>query len=187
MKMSGPYSWECPSYWMDPKALSNTQGGAYGFFTGTPPPLSLPLLFDPYPSSLFPFPSLFVYSIWLEGGPGQNPLPWEVFEATVSEKYWWPMNQMWDFHCGNQIGVFRNLDRFTLPLYGRYAYLLLFLFLFFVLFLFSSFCFISFHLVIECNTDMEMLLREKTIFSAHRYSIHLIPEFIQLLIFKRYI
>ena len=43
MKMSGPYSWECPSYWMDPKALSNTQGGAYGFFTGTPPPVSLSL------------------------------------------------------------------------------------------------------------------------------------------------
>eukprot|EP00026_Physarum_polycephalum_P002410 Phypoly_transcript_02416.p1 GENE.Phypoly_transcript_02416~~Phypoly_transcript_02416.p1 ORF type:complete len:883 (+),score=118.98 Phypoly_transcript_02416:39-2651(+) len=86
VKMSGPYSWVSPNYWL----LDNgTVGGAFGFLT--------------------------------EGGPGEAPLTWDSFVQTFSPENYWPINNVWDLHCGAWYGNFNNLDRFTTPLDARYG------------------------------------------------------------------
>eukprot|EP01114_Cavostelium_apophysatum_P018472 TRINITY_DN5716_c0_g1_i1.p1 TRINITY_DN5716_c0_g1~~TRINITY_DN5716_c0_g1_i1.p1 ORF type:complete len:872 (-),score=202.83 TRINITY_DN5716_c0_g1_i1:1-2616(-) len=88
VKMTGPYSWVPPNYWLEDNGTYGL-GGAYGFFT--------------------------------EGGPGENPLTYESLVRTLDEEYLWPINEQWNYHCANPIGMFRNLDHFIPPLYARYG------------------------------------------------------------------
>jgi len=37
----------------------------------------------------------------------------------LSEEHWWPIDEMWDFHCGR--GKFANLDRYMTALEKRYG------------------------------------------------------------------
>eukprot|EP01102_Stenamoeba_stenopodia_P021025 TRINITY_DN8370_c0_g1_i1.p1 TRINITY_DN8370_c0_g1~~TRINITY_DN8370_c0_g1_i1.p1 ORF type:complete len:621 (-),score=123.06 TRINITY_DN8370_c0_g1_i1:112-1974(-) len=85
VKMSGPYSWVAPNYWLQDTQL----GGAFSFLT--------------------------------EGGPGENPLTYESFLNTVPSSDLWPINELWDYHCGNSEGHFGNLDYFSSALAGRYG------------------------------------------------------------------
>jgi len=86
VKMSGPYSWEPPNYWL----LDTFRvGGAFGFLT--------------------------------EGGPGQNPLPMESFVLTIPEDKYWPINEVWNYHCGQETSVFGNLGPFTPAVNARYG------------------------------------------------------------------
>jgi exo-1,4-beta-D-glucosaminidase len=86
VKMSGPYSWEPPNYWLED---TDKYGGAFGFLT--------------------------------EGGPGENPLTLEMMQVTLLPSDMWPQNDDWNYHCGNQKGVFRNLRFFNPPLNARYG------------------------------------------------------------------
>ena len=56
-----------------------------------------------------------------KGGPGESPLTLESWERTVSSSDLWPMNDVWDWHCGNPEGEFYDLRYFTPPLYARYG------------------------------------------------------------------
>lgn len=91
VKMSGPYSWVPPNYWLDdyPGHLATEFGGAYSFLT--------------------------------EGGPGENPLTLEALERTIPTADIWPISSYWDWHCGNPEGLFYNLRYFTPPLNARYG------------------------------------------------------------------
>eukprot|EP01084_Bolivina_argentea_P153029 266837_1 len=94
VKMSGPYVWEPPNYWLESTPdgpLLNGQGlgGAFGYLT--------------------------------EGGPGANPMSYESITATIPSSELWPINSYWNWHCGNQNGLFGNLNYFTPPLNARYG------------------------------------------------------------------
>ena len=56
-----------------------------------------------------------------EGGPGSNPLSFESLSHTIPESSLWPINDEWNWHCGNQDGAFGNLDHYTPPLNARYG------------------------------------------------------------------
>eukprot|EP00026_Physarum_polycephalum_P002544 Phypoly_transcript_02551.p1 GENE.Phypoly_transcript_02551~~Phypoly_transcript_02551.p1 ORF type:complete len:867 (+),score=95.81 Phypoly_transcript_02551:136-2736(+) len=86
VKMSGPYSWVSPNYWLQDTGII---GGAFGFLT--------------------------------EGGPGESPLTWDSFVQTFAPENYWPINDVWDLHCGAWYGQFHNLNRFTTPLDARYG------------------------------------------------------------------
>lgn len=79
-----------PNYWTDPVALSE-YGGAVGFSTEISPGGS-PLTLDS----------------WLETTAGNGA--WCPAEGAYSDTF--------DFHCGNQHGVFRSLNYFVPPLEG---------------------------------------------------------------------
>jgi exo-1,4-beta-D-glucosaminidase len=86
VKMSGPYSWVSPNYWL---LDTHTVGGAFGFLT--------------------------------EGGPGESPMTWDSFVQTIPPTNYWPIDSVWDFHCGAWQGSFHTLDHFTGPLSSRYG------------------------------------------------------------------
>lgn len=94
VKMLGPYAWVPPSYWNDPVAKED-YGGAVGFST--------------------------------EISPGGAPLTLESWLRTAGGSDAWcpadggPMSDAWNFHCGNQHGVFRSLNYFVPPLESRYG------------------------------------------------------------------
>jgi hypothetical protein len=44
-----------------------------------------------------------------EGGPGSTPMPLESWTKTVPQNKLWPINDYWDWHCGNYQGVFRYI------------------------------------------------------------------------------
>ena len=76
VKMTGPYEWVPPSYW-----LSDTgkYGGAYGFNTET--------------------------------SPGPAPPPVESLRKTLGQEHLWPIDEVWNYHCGG--GKFKTLNVFT--------------------------------------------------------------------------
>ncbi len=54
-----------------------------------------------------------------ETGPGAQVPPQESIEKMLSPQYLWPVNAMWDYHCGRH--EFNNLDRYTAALEARYG------------------------------------------------------------------
>ena len=56
-----------------------------------------------------------------EGGPGASPMVIESLQRTIPHDDMWPINFHWDYHCGNQQGLFGSLDYFTPPMYARYG------------------------------------------------------------------
>ncbi|HUJ11370.1 MAG TPA: glycosyl hydrolase family 2, partial [Verrucomicrobiae bacterium] len=95
VKMSGPYQYVAPAYWMEDSINANHPqpcnqggcGGGYGFNTETSP------------------------------GPAVPPI--ESIEAMLPKEHWWPIDEWWDFHAGG--GSFKNLDVFTDALDARYG------------------------------------------------------------------
>ncbi len=91
VKMTGPYSYVPPVYWLADPA----HGGALGFNTETSPGAAIP-----------PIASLREFippdHLWSGNGPGQGP----------NDPYWL-------YHAGS--GNFTNLDRYLKPLAARYG------------------------------------------------------------------
>ena len=54
-----------------------------------------------------------------ETGPGAQVPPIESIRKMIPKKNLWPINDVWDFHCGRN--EFNNLDRFTKALNARYG------------------------------------------------------------------
>jgi exo-1,4-beta-D-glucosaminidase len=54
-----------------------------------------------------------------EIGPGAQVPPAQSIKKMLSEDHWWPIDEMWDFHCGR--GKFGNLDRYRTALEKRYG------------------------------------------------------------------
>jgi len=54
-----------------------------------------------------------------ETSPGAQVPPLESIKKMISEEYTWPINAMWDYHCGRN--EFNTLDRYTLALESRYG------------------------------------------------------------------
>jgi exo-1,4-beta-D-glucosaminidase len=95
VKMTGPYEYVAPNYWME-DSLTSTHpqtcnpggcGGGYGFNTETSP------------------------------GPAIPPI--ESIHAMLPKEHWWPMDDWWKFHAGGQ--NFRDLRVFTEALNARYG------------------------------------------------------------------
>jgi len=61
------------------------------------------------------------YGFLTEGGPGENPLPINSFPLTFKESEYWPINSVWNFHCGAEFGQFGNLNFYTPALQARYG------------------------------------------------------------------
>jgi len=95
VKMSGPYEYVAPSYWMgdphNPPEVQNCNpggcGGAYGFNTET------------------------------SMGPAVPPI--ESVERMVPKEHLWPVDEHWNFHAGG--GEFKTLKVFTDALNARYG------------------------------------------------------------------
>jgi len=83
VKMTGPYEWVPPNYWL----LDKERGGAWGFNTETSP------------------------------GPAVPPV--ESILKMVGEKNLWPINRVWNYHCGR--GSFGNLRVFSAAIDNRYG------------------------------------------------------------------
>lgn len=54
-----------------------------------------------------------------ETGPGAQVPPLESIKKMIPQKDLWPINEMWNFHCGRK--EFNTLDRFTKALNERYG------------------------------------------------------------------
>jgi exo-1,4-beta-D-glucosaminidase len=59
------------------------------------------------------------YGFATEIGPGAQVPPAESIKKMLSEKHWWPKDEMWNYHSGR--GKFGTLDRFTKALEKRYG------------------------------------------------------------------
>ncbi len=99
VKMTGPYSWVPPVYWLSDtnSSFMGGLGGAWGFLT--------------------------------EGGPGEAPMTLFSWERTVPEENLWndlpgegALDSWWTYHCGNPIGLFWNLRFYVPPLTARYGF-----------------------------------------------------------------
>jgi exo-1,4-beta-D-glucosaminidase len=95
VKMTGPYEYVAPSYWLvdSPGHPSPTQcnqggcGGAYGFNTETSP------------------------------GPAVPPI--ESLKKFIPKDHLWPIDDYWDYHAGG--GVFKDIHVHTDALNARYG------------------------------------------------------------------
>ena len=95
VKMSGPYEYVAPSYWMEDSLGANHPqgcneggcGGGYGFNTETSP------------------------------GPAVPPI--ESIRAMLPKEHWWPIDDWWNYHAGG--GVFKDIHVFTDALNARYG------------------------------------------------------------------
>jgi len=95
VKMSGPYEYVAPAYWMqDALGASHPQtcnfggcGGGYGFNTETSP------------------------------GPAVPPI--ESIKAMLPKEHLWPVDDFWNFHAGG--GAFKDIHVFTNALNARYG------------------------------------------------------------------
>jgi exo-1,4-beta-D-glucosaminidase len=94
VKMTGPYEYVAPSYWLeDPKAQLTYNcnpgggGGAYGFNTET------------------------------SMGPAVPPI--ESLRAMQPKEHLWPIDDWWNFHAGG--GEFKDIHVFTEALNARYG------------------------------------------------------------------
>jgi len=59
------------------------------------------------------------YGFATEIGPGVQVPPEQSIRKMLSEEHWWPIDTMWNYHCGR--GHFGTLDRFTCALRERYG------------------------------------------------------------------
>src|SRR5438874_1971132 len=95
VKMSGPYEYVAPAYWMeDALGASHPQscneggcGGGYGFNSETSP------------------------------GPAVPPI--ESIKAMLPKEHWWPIDDTWNYHAGG--GAFKDIHVFTEALNARYG------------------------------------------------------------------
>jgi len=95
VKMSGPYEYVAPSYWMEDALGANHPqncneggcGGGYGFNTETSP------------------------------GPAVPPI--ESIQAMLPKDHQWPIDDWWNFHAGG--GAFKDIHVFTEALNARYG------------------------------------------------------------------
>jgi exo-1,4-beta-D-glucosaminidase len=95
VKMSGPYEYVAPAYWMQDAVGSNHPqncnpggcGGGYGFNTETSP------------------------------GPAVPPI--ESIHAMLPKEHWWPIDDWWNYHAGG--GAFKDIHVFTNALNARYG------------------------------------------------------------------
>jgi exo-1,4-beta-D-glucosaminidase len=95
VKMSGPYEYVAPAYWMEDSLNANHPqscnqggcGGGYGFNTETSP------------------------------GPAVPPI--ESIKTMLPKEHWWPIDDAWNFHAGG--GEFKDLHVFTDALNARYG------------------------------------------------------------------
>ena len=95
VKMSGPYEYVAPAYWMQDSLGANHPqncnqggcGGGYGFNTETSP------------------------------GPAVPPI--ESIKTMLPKEHQWPIDEWWSFHAGG--GVFKDLHVFTDALNARYG------------------------------------------------------------------
>jgi exo-1,4-beta-D-glucosaminidase len=95
VKMSGPYEYVAPAYWMQDSLGANHPqgcnqggcGGGYGFNTETSP------------------------------GPAVPPI--ETIKAMLPKEHQWPIDDWWNFHAGG--GVFKDMHVFTDALDARYG------------------------------------------------------------------
>jgi exo-1,4-beta-D-glucosaminidase len=95
VKMTGPYEYVAPNYWMeDSLTPSHPQtcnpggcGGAYGFNSETSP------------------------------GPAVPPI--ETIQTMFPKEHWWPIDDWWNFHAGGE--NFKDLHVFTEALNARYG------------------------------------------------------------------
>ena len=95
VKMSGPYEYVAPAYWMQDSLGANHPqgcnqggcGGGYGFNTETSP------------------------------GPAVPPI--ESIKAMLPKEHQWPIDDWWNFHAGG--GVFKDMHVFTDALDARYG------------------------------------------------------------------
>ena len=95
VKMTGPYEYVAPKYWMeDSFGAMHPQGcnpggcgGAYGFNSETSP------------------------------GPAVPPI--ESIEAMLPKEHWWPIDDWWNFHAGSE--NFKDIHVFTDALNARYG------------------------------------------------------------------
>ncbi|HZQ19189.1 MAG TPA: glycoside hydrolase family 2 protein [Terriglobales bacterium] len=95
VKMSGPYEYVAPDYWMEDSLGANHPqtcnlggcGGGYGFNTETSP------------------------------GPAVPPI--ESIKTMLPKEHWWPIDDWWNFHAGG--GEFKDLHVFTDALNARYG------------------------------------------------------------------
>jgi len=95
VKMSGPYEYVAPSYWMEDSLGANHPqncneggcGGAYGFNTETSP------------------------------GPAVPPI--ETIRTMLPKEHWWPIDDWWNYHAGGE--SFKDIHIFTEALNARYG------------------------------------------------------------------
>src|SRR6266851_364013 len=95
VKMSGPYEYVAPSYWMEDALDANHPqncneggcGGGYGFNTETSP------------------------------GPAVPPI--ETIHAMLPKEHWWPIDDWWNYHAGG--GSFKDVHVFTEARNTRYG------------------------------------------------------------------
>jgi exo-1,4-beta-D-glucosaminidase len=95
VKMSGPYEYVAPAYWMQDSIVANHPqscnqggcGGGYGFNTETSP------------------------------GPAVPPI--ESIQAMLPKEHQWPIDDWWNFHAGG--GAFKDIHVFTEALDARYG------------------------------------------------------------------
>ncbi len=95
VKMSGPYEYVAPAYWMQDSLGANHPqncnqggcGGGYGFNTETSP------------------------------GPAVPPV--ETVKAMLPKEHQWPIDDWWNFHAGG--GAFKDIHVFTDALDARYG------------------------------------------------------------------
>ncbi len=92
VKMSGPYGWVPPQFWLDDRGMSRQFGPAFGFNTETSPggsPLTRASLEKTIPPSN----------------------RWDAKHNTPTDD--------WDYHCGSEYGSFGSLKHFTPGLEAR--------------------------------------------------------------------
>ncbi len=59
------------------------------------------------------------YGFNTETGPGPQPPPLESIKKMIPEDHLWPIDDVWDFHCGRN--EFNTLDRYNNALHHRYG------------------------------------------------------------------
>ncbi len=59
------------------------------------------------------------YGFNTETGPGPQPPPLESVRRMIPPEHLWPIDEMWDYHCGRH--EFNTLDRYNLALDRRYG------------------------------------------------------------------
>jgi exo-1,4-beta-D-glucosaminidase len=59
------------------------------------------------------------YGFNTETGPGAQPPPAESIRRMLPREHWWPIDELWDYHCGR--GEFGSLDRYRAALDARYG------------------------------------------------------------------
>jgi exo-1,4-beta-D-glucosaminidase len=59
------------------------------------------------------------YGFNTETSPGAQPPPLRSIRRMLPESSWWPMDELWKYHCGRH--EFHSLDRYTAALEARYG------------------------------------------------------------------